>query len=80
VKPNDPRSWRQRRWRARLTAASRKYSHSLNEKQQDACVAAGAKRRSRPRLGQSGPLTGQQYSVGKECAALPWKKEVKQQL
>ena len=28
-----------------------------------ACIAAGAKRQSRPRLGQSGPLTGQQYSV-----------------
>ena len=69
VKPNDPRTLRPRRWRARLSAASSRYSHSLTEVQQDACIVAGAKRRSRPRLGQSGALTGQQYSVGKECAA-----------
>ena len=69
VKPNDPGSWKQRRWRARLSAASRRYSRSLTQKQQEACIAAGAKRRSHPRLSQSGPLTGQQYSVGKECAA-----------
>jgi hypothetical protein len=69
VKPNDPRSLRQRRWRARLSAASRRYSHSLTEKERNACIADGSKRRSRPRLGQSGALTGQQYSVGKECAA-----------
>ena len=69
VKPADPRSLRQRRWRNRLSAASKRYSHSLTENQRDACITAGAKRRSRPRLGQSGALTGQQYSVGKECAA-----------
>src|ERR1035437_812988 len=69
VKPNDPHSLRQRRWRARLSAASKRYSHSLTENQRDACIIAGAKRWSRPRLGQSGALTGQQYSVGKECAA-----------
>ena len=68
VMPNDPRSLRQRRWRARLGAASGRYSRSLTEEQRDACIAVGAKRRSRPRLGQSGALTGQQYSVGKECA------------
>ena len=69
VKLADPRSLRQRRWRNRLSAASKRYSHSLTENQRDACITAGAKRRSRPRLGQSGALTGQQYSVGKECAA-----------
>ena len=69
MKPNDPSTLRQRRWRARLSAASRRYSRSLTEEQRDACIAAGAKRRSRPRLGQSGALTGQQYSVGKECVA-----------
>ncbi len=69
VKPND-RCWLgQRRWRGRLSAASRRYSHSLTEKERNACIAAGSKRRSRPRLDQSGALTGQQYSVGKECAA-----------
>ena len=69
VKPTDPRSVRQRRWRARLSTASKRYSRSLTEEQRDACIAAGMKRRSRPRLGQAGALTGQQYSVGKECAA-----------
>ena len=68
VKPKDPRSLRQRRWRTRLGAASSKYSHSLTDEQQDACNAEGAKRRSRPRLDQSGRLTGQQHFVGKECA------------
>jgi len=34
---------------------------------QDTRIAAGAKRRTRPRLGQSGTETGQHYWVGKEC-------------
>jgi hypothetical protein len=69
AKPKDPRTPKQRHWRARLGAASRKYSHALTDKQQDACIAAGAKRRSRPRLDQSGWLTGQQYLVQRECAS-----------
>jgi hypothetical protein len=77
VKPTDPRSVRQRRWRARLSAASKRYSRSLTEEQRDACIAAGMKRRSRARLGQSGALTGQQYSVGKECAAYAGKVRCK---
>jgi hypothetical protein len=68
VKPRDPRTPSQRHWRKRLGAASRNYSQSLTDEQQDACIAAGAKRRSRPRLGQWGWLTGQQFWVGKECA------------
>jgi len=67
-KPQDPRTPSQLRCRGRLTAASRKYSHELTEEQLDACIAAGAKRRSRPRLGQSGPLTGQQWWVRSQCA------------
>jgi hypothetical protein len=63
VRPRDPRTPAQRRSRARLSATTRKYRESLTEKQRDACVAAGARLRSRPRLGQSGPLTGQQYSI-----------------
>jgi hypothetical protein len=39
----------------------------LTDEQQDACIAAGAKVRSRPRLGQSGPLTGQQYWMRKDA-------------
>jgi hypothetical protein len=66
VRPHAPRTPRQLRSRARLSAASRKYSHSLTQKQQHARIAAGAKLRSRPRLGQSGPLTGQQYSIRKQ--------------
>ena len=69
VKPRDRCTPKQRYWRARLGAASRSYSASLTHEQQNACIAAGAKRRSRRRLGQSGRLTGQQYWVGKRCAA-----------
>ena len=67
VKPRDPRTPKQHYWRARLGAASRNYSASLTDERQDACIAAGAKLRSRPRLGQWGWLTGQQYWVGQEC-------------
>jgi hypothetical protein len=67
VKPRDPRTPSQRQWRARLSAASRSYSQSLTDEQQNACIAAGAKRRSWPRLGQWGRLTGQQFWVGREC-------------
>jgi hypothetical protein len=69
VKPTNPRTSTQQRWRSRFGAASSKYSHSLTEGQQDARIAAGAKLRSRPRLGQSGPLTGQQYSIRREFGA-----------
>ena len=68
IKPRDPRTPSQRYWRARLAAASRKYSHTLTKEQVDACIAAGARRRSRPRLAQSGRLTGQQWWVRTECA------------
>ena len=68
VCPHDPRTPAQIRSRDRLSAASRKYSYSLTEKQQDARIAAGARLRSRPRLVQSGPLTGQQYSIHRQYA------------
>ena len=61
VKPRDPRTPNQLLWRARLGAASRRYSESLTDEQQDACIAAGAKRPCRPRLGPSGVMTGQRY-------------------
>ena len=69
VKPANPRTSTQQRWRDRFGAASSKYSHLLTEEQKGACIAAGAKLRSRPRLGQSGPLTGQQYSIRREFGA-----------
>jgi hypothetical protein len=68
VRPKDPRTPAQRQIRARLSAASRKYSAELTDQELDACIAAGARRQSRPRLGQSGPLTGQQYLVRREYA------------
>ena len=68
VRPHDPRTPAQLRSRAHLGAASRTYSYSLTDKQRRACIAAGAKRRSRSRLGQSGPLSGQQYSIRRQYA------------
>jgi hypothetical protein len=67
----DPKTPKQRAWRARLAAASKAYHEVLTDEQRRACIAEGAKRRTRPRLGQSGPQTGQQYSVGKECSEKP---------
>lgn len=55
--------------RSAVGAASKEYSYALAEEERDARIAAGAKLRSRPRLGQSGPLTGAQYSIRKEYAA-----------
>jgi hypothetical protein len=69
VRPKDPLTPAQVRNRAHLATASRKYSSFLTDREQEAFIAAGARRRSRPRLGQSGPLTGQQYSVRKQYAA-----------
>lgn len=54
VKLEDPQTQKQRRWRARFSAASRKYSQSLTDEQHDACIAAGAKLPCRRRLGFSG--------------------------
>lgn len=68
VRPKDPRTPAQLQNRARLGAASRHYSARLTDEERDACAAAGAKRQSRARLAQSGPLTGQQYSVHKAYA------------
>jgi hypothetical protein len=65
VRPKDPRTPAQLHSRARLGAASHNYSARLTDEQRDAYIAAGAKLQSRRRLGQSGSLTGQQYSVRK---------------
>jgi hypothetical protein len=66
--PKDPRTAAQLLSRARFTRASRRYSRFLTEEQRAACIAAGAKVWSRPRLGQSGSLTGQQYWMHKDGA------------
>ena len=70
VVPKDPRTPRQHLSRAIFAAASRMWSEdgSLTEEQRKAWYASGAKRRSRPRLGQSGPLTGQQNFIGRKYA------------
>jgi len=68
VKSGDPRTPKQRYCRARFGAASRKYSHSLTPEERRACIVAGSKLRSRPRLRQSGPLNGQHYSIRRDYA------------
>jgi hypothetical protein len=67
VVPEDPGTARQRRSRAAFRAASKAWSQDqpLTDKQRDAWYADGAKRQSRPRLGQAGPLTGQQNYIGR---------------
>jgi hypothetical protein len=68
IRPQDPRKPAQLRSRAQLGAASKKFSYSLTEKKQAACIAAGAKLQSRPRSDQSGPMIEQQYSVRRQYA------------
>jgi hypothetical protein len=65
--PKDPRTPAQKRSRAAFRAASRTWSQHrpLTDKQREAWYADGAKRQSRSRLGQSGPLTGQQNYIGR---------------
>ena len=64
--PEDPHTAHQQRSRAAFRAASRTWSlHGpLTDQQREAWYADGAKRQSRTRLGQSGPLTGQQNYIG----------------
>ena len=68
VRPRDPRTPRQLLCRARVGGASKGYSQGLTDSQRAACIAAGAKLRTQPRLFQSGPLTGQQYAVRQQCS------------
>ena len=70
VKPRDPRTPGQLRSRADFGAATNAYSHSkeLTEEQCERCRRAGAKLRSRARLWQSGPLTGQQFYIRRSRA------------
>jgi hypothetical protein len=66
--PRDPRPPLQLQCRARLGAASKRYSQGLTGGRQEAGIATGARPRSRPRLLQSGPLTLQQCAVRQECS------------
>ena len=68
ARPTDLGTLAQLLCRARLSTTSRRYSRLLTEEEQAACIAAGAKLRSRSRLDQSVPLTGQPYWVRKDSA------------
>ena len=68
VKPRDTRTPEQLRLRAAFGAASHAYSWELTEEERQECRTAGAKVRSRPRLAQSGRLSGQQYHVRRKAA------------
>jgi hypothetical protein len=67
--PKDPRTPAQQRSRAAFRTASKAWSQArpLTNKQRHAWYADGAKRQSRSRLGQSGPLTGQQNYIGRNA-------------
>jgi hypothetical protein len=67
--PKDPRTPAQQRCRARFGATSKSWSENrlLTEAHRNEWRADGARRRSRPRLGQSGPLPGQQNYIGRNC-------------
>jgi hypothetical protein len=67
--PKDPRTSAQQRSRARFAAASKAWSKVglLTEAHRREWRADGAKRQSRPRLGQSGPLAGPQNYIGRNC-------------
>lgn len=64
VIPRDRRTSAQSRMREVLGAVSKAWRTLLTEQQRQSCVAAASKVRSHPRLGQSGPLTGQMHFVG----------------
>ena len=69
-RPRDPRTPAQVRNRAAFGAAVKAWSEGRGMTQDDqrAWIAAAGKVRSRPRLAQSGPLTGQQYFIAVNCA------------
>ena len=62
VVPTNPQTSSQIVQRSNLSACARGYD-ALTEAQQDAWITAAAKIRSRPTLGQSGPLSGLQLFV-----------------
>ena len=63
--PKDPHTPAQQRCRERFAAASKAYSENglLTEAPRHESCADGARRNSRPLLGQSGPLTHQQDDI-----------------
>jgi plasmid stabilization system protein ParE len=70
VVPRNPRTAAQRRAREILSAVSKAWSELLTERERRAWMVAGRKVSSHPRLGQSGPLTGEMYFAGINSARL----------
>ena len=68
--PKDPRTPAQLGCRKHFTTASKACSQNglLTEAHRHESCAGGPRRNSRPRLGQSGPLTRQQDYIGRKCA------------
>jgi len=73
VVPTDRRSPGQLRTRANFARAVKYWSHTaeLTEQDRAAWETTANQIQSRPRLQQSGPLTGQQYFVGQACKGKP---------
>jgi hypothetical protein len=74
VIPKDPRTPAQQRCRAAFGAASRAWSENqpLTQDQRDAWYAAAARLKTHPRLTLSGPMTPQQYFVGRNSVKERW--------
>lgn len=69
VVPRDPRTPAQLFFRAALDTSSKEWSSGrLAEEERQACRAAGARVKTRRRLGQGGTQTGQLYFVGRACS------------
>jgi hypothetical protein len=64
VIPTNVRTPARRRTRRAFGAIAKAWNRRLTEAQYQAWLASAAKVRSHPRLGQSGPLTGQQHFEG----------------
>jgi hypothetical protein len=64
VIPRDVRTPARRRARGSFGAFAKAWSGRLTEEQRRAWMASAAKTKSRPRLGQSGPLTGEMHFEG----------------
>ena len=68
VVPRNVRTAARRRTRGAFGATSKAWSQALTEEQRRAWNAAGPKVKSHPRLGQSGPLTGEMHFQGIDSA------------
>ena len=67
VKPLDHKTPEQMYWRARLAAASKAYHEQLTQEQRQVYIRAGAQKKTKPRLSQSGKHSGLLYWVSEQC-------------